>query len=79
MTAQARFDLRMSPGDKDRIARAARLRKVSMASFVRQAALREAEATMVAARKAGAVAHRLRGRATTSLSTEEIMQLTRGA
>ncbi len=119
MTTTARLDLRMNAQDKDKIARAANLRGVPVATFVRSAALREAEAVtadtntvalsptetkrLLAAldksfkpsarlrhaldhgrnvtldRSAMTLAHRLRGRATARLSTDEIMQLTRGA
>jgi uncharacterized protein (DUF1778 family) len=47
MTA-ARLDLRLSPTDKDRIARAADLRGVPVSAFVRNAVLREAENVMAA-------------------------------
>lgn len=79
MTATARLDLRMNAGDKDKIARAARRRGVSMATFVRLAALREADAVTAASVRGIAPPHALRGRATAGLSTEEIMRLTRGA
>jgi len=42
MTATARLDLRLPEHDKDRIAHAADLRGVPLATFVRDAALREA-------------------------------------
>lgn len=48
MTAAARLDLRLSPTDKDRIARAADLRGVPLSAFVRDAVLREAESVMAA-------------------------------
>ena len=49
-TAAARLDMRLSPADKARIARAANLLGVTISSFVRDAALREAErSAMVAA------------------------------
>src|SRR5690348_14760642 len=44
MTATARLDLRLDAHDKDKIAHAADLRGVPLATFVRQAALREAAA-----------------------------------
>lgn len=46
MTAAARLDLRLNPGDKARIARAADLRGVPVSAFVRDAVLREAENVM---------------------------------
>lgn len=121
MTATARLDLRLDAEDKDKIAHAADLRGLPLATFVRQAALREAAAVAaetgavtlsaaearrllaaldkpfkpnkrlqraldqvqgtVHANKAATpdVAARLRGRATSRLSTDQIMQLTRGA
>lgn len=79
MTATARLDLRMDAKDKDKIARAAHLRGVPVATFVRLAALREAETVAVETNKVPALAHQLRGRATAHLSTDEIMHLTRGA
>ena len=48
-TSDARLDLRMSAADKERIVRAASLRGVSIAAFVREAALRESESVMNAA------------------------------
>ncbi len=48
-TSDARLDLRMSAADKDRIVRAASLRGVPIAAFVREAALRESESVMNAA------------------------------
>lgn len=42
MTAAARLDLRLDSHEKDRIAHAADLRGVPLATFVRDAALREA-------------------------------------
>jgi uncharacterized protein (DUF1778 family) len=119
MTATARLDLRLDAQDKDKIAYAAHLRGVPVATFVRLAALREAETVtaetdtialssaetkrLLAAldqpftpsarlqhaldqgrkvaldRGTTTLANRLRGRATSRLSTDEIMQLTRGA
>lgn len=82
MTATAdRLDLRLSAKDKDRIRRAADLHGVPLAAFVREAALREAEAIIAHPPKARAasLSARLRGRATARLSTDEIMRLTRGA
>jgi len=76
-----RLDLRLSAEDKARIRRAAALQGIAVAAFVREAALREAEATITHSAKArtGSLAARLRGRATARMSTDEIMQLTRGA
>ena len=75
----ARLDLRLSSEDKDRIHRAAANRGLPVSAFVREAVLREADATLGQPRPAGSLAARLRGRADTDLSTDEIMQLTRGA
>jgi uncharacterized protein (DUF1778 family) len=47
-TATARLDLRLESHDKDRITRAAALRGVPVSSFVRDAALREANAALAA-------------------------------
>jgi hypothetical protein len=82
MTVAAdRLDLRLSPQDKDRIRRAAGIAGVPVAAFVREAALREAE-TVIAhppkSSRGSGIAARLRGRATSRMSTDEIMQLTRG-
>jgi uncharacterized protein (DUF1778 family) len=76
-----RLDLRLSTPDKDRLRRAAALAGVSVAAFVREAAVREAEAVLAnpPRARAGSLAARLRGRATARLSTDEIMRLTRGA
>lgn len=82
MTATAdRLDLRLSADDKNRIRRAAALNGVPVAAFVREAALREAETVVAHPPKArrASVAARLRGRAGVRMSTDEIMQLTRGA
>lgn len=82
MTATAdRLDLRLKSGDKNRLRRAAALKGVPVATFVREAALHEAESVIAHANVAhrGSLAARLRGRATARLSTDEIMQLTRGA
>lgn len=84
MVSNARLDLRMDAEDKEKITHAASLRGMPVATFVRLAALREADAVMSAgAPLAGGTEHslaaRLRGRATARLSTEEIMRLTRGA
>lgn len=43
MTAAARLDLRLDSREKDRIAHAANLRGVPLATFIRDAALHEAE------------------------------------
>ena len=74
-----RLDLRLSTTDKDRLRRAAALAGVSVAAFVREAAVREADAVLAHPEqaRAGSVAARLRGRATARLSTDEIMRLTR--
>lgn len=74
-----RLDLRLSITDKARLRRAAALAGVSVAAFVREAAVREADAVLAHAAQAGAgsLSERLRGRATTRLSTDEIMRLTR--
>lgn len=81
MTAAAeRLDLRLDARDKNRIRRAAALRGVPLAAFVRDAALREAE-TVIAhppAARTGSLSARLRGRATGRMSTDEIMRHTRG-
>lgn len=82
MTKNAdRLDLRLSVEDKNRLRRAAELHGLPVATFVREAALREAETTIAHPPKArlGSLAGRLRGRATTRLCTDEIMKLTRGA
>jgi len=47
-TATARLDLRLEARDKDRIAKAAALRGMPVSSFVRDAVLREADATISA-------------------------------
>ena len=47
-TAAARLDLRLSARDKERIARAAALRSLTVAAFVRDAVLREADAVIEA-------------------------------
>ena len=78
MTVAARLDLRLSPADKARIPRAADLCGVPVSAVVRDAVLREAENAIARPRR-GSLAAQLRGRATTGMSTEEIMQLTRGA
>jgi uncharacterized protein (DUF1778 family) len=80
-TTADRLDLRLSAEDKNRIRRAADLHGVPLAAFVREAALREADAVIAHPPKArpGSLSARLRGRATARLSTGEIMKLTRGA
>ena len=129
----ARLDLRLNPADKARIVRAAVLRGMPVSAFVRDAVLREADATIGAesiitlspaesrrllaaldkpfklnarlkkamerglaiaivvdepprgeiARptqaRSASLAASLRGRATARMSTDQIMQLTRGA
>lgn len=79
-TPTARLDLRLNAYDKERIARAAALRGLALSAFVRDAVLREADLTITRAPRggAGSLAARLRGRATTRMSTDEIMQLMRG-
>jgi uncharacterized protein (DUF1778 family) len=74
-----RLDLRLSTTDKDRLRRAAALAGVSVAAFVREAAVREADAVLASPPQARSaeLAVRLRGRATARLSTDEIMRLTR--
>lgn len=47
-TAAARLDLRLEPRDKERITKAAALRGLPVSSFVRDAVLREADATIAA-------------------------------
>ncbi len=82
MTATSdRLDLRLSSEDKNQLRRAAELHGLPVATFVREAALREAEITIAHPpnAKRGSLARRLRGRATARLGTDEIMQLTRGA
>lgn len=81
MTHAARLEVRLDDRDKERIARAAALRGVPVAAFVREAVLREAENTIAHPPRhpRGSLAGRLRGRATASMSTDEIMQLTRSA
>lgn len=79
-TTADRLDLRLSVEDKNRLRRAAKLHGLPVATFVREAALREAETTIAQPSKArrSSLAARLRGRATARLGTDEIMQLTRG-
>ena len=79
-TTTDRLDLRLSTDDKNRLRRAAKLHGLPVATFVREAALREAEAIIARPPKTrvGGLAARMRGRATARLSTEEIMKLTRG-
>lgn len=48
MTVAARLDLRLNEKDKSRIARAASLRGLPVATFVRDAVLREADNVMAA-------------------------------
>lgn len=79
-SAAERLDLRLSADDKDRIRRAAALHGVPVAAFVRNAALREADAAMTHPPKSrrGSLSARMRGRASARMSTDQIMQLTRG-
>src|SRR5690606_8803956 len=82
MNASAdRLDLRLSVEDKNRLRQAAELHGLPLATFVREAALREAETTIAHPPKArrGSLSSRLRGRATARLSTDQIMQHTRCA
>lgn len=82
MTATAdRLDLRLSSEDKNRLRRAATLQGLPLATFVREAALREAAGTIAKPPKArrDSLSARMRGRATARMSTDEILQLTRGA
>jgi len=60
---------------------AAELKGMPVAAFVREAALHEAKTTIAKPPKKqrSRLSSRLRGRATVRLSTDEIMQLTRGA
>lgn len=81
MTAIAdRLDLRLSVEDKNRLRRAAKLHGLPVATFVREAALREADSVIAhpPTREAGNLSSRLRGRAGRQLSTDEILRLTRG-
>lgn len=78
-TATDRLDLRLSADDKSRLRQAATFSGVSVAAFVRDAALREADEIIAhPAARHDSLAARLRGRARTLLSTDEIMRLTRG-
>lgn len=80
MNVAARLDLRLNPKDKARIERAADLRGMPVSAFVRDAVLRETENVMASpSRRSSSPAARLRGRATTRMSTDQIMRLTRGA
>ena len=81
MTATAdRLDLRLSAEDKNRLRRAAALHGMPVATFVREAALREAETVIAGPAKArrGSLAARMRGRATVRMTTDDIMKHTRG-
>lgn len=79
-TATDRLDLRLSADDKSRLRRAATLNGVSVAAFVRDAALREADAVIAQPPAThGSLAARMRGRLRAPLSTDEIMRLTRDA
>lgn len=77
----ARLELRLGSAEKERITRAAALRGQPVSAFVRDAVLREADAAIAQPSKSkkSSLAAKLRGRATASLSTDEIMRLTRGA
>ena len=74
-----RLELSLSVDDMSRLRHAAQLHGLPVADFVREAALREAEAAIAdfPMRRRGSLAARLRGRATAGLSTHEIMHLTR--
>ena len=76
-----RLDLRLRAEDKNRIRQAAALHGMPVAAFVREAALREADAVMAHPPKERprGLAARLRGRATAGMTTDEIMRLTRDA
>lgn len=80
-TTPDRLDLRLSVEDKNRLRRAAELHGLPVATFVREAALREADTAIAHPPKArrGSLSARMRGRATARLSTDQIMQHTRGA
>ena len=76
-----RLDLRLSAEDKGRLRRAAELHGIPVATFVREAALREADTTIAhpPGTRRSSLSARLRGRATARLSSEQIMKLTRDA
>jgi len=80
-TNAERLDLRLSVEDKKRLRRAAALKRMPLAAFVREAALHEADTTLTHPPRArrGSLSARLRGRATAGLGTDEIMRLTRRA
>ena len=78
MPSAARLDLRLDPGDKQRIAEAAARRGMPVSVFVRDAVLRETKATLARPVAMGSVAARLCGKATAGMSTEDILALTRG-
>ncbi len=75
-----RLGLRQSLSEKERVRSAAALCGASVASFVRRAAIREADAVLArpTIENAGNVAARLRGRATVTCNTDEVLRLTRG-
>jgi len=79
MTVPSRLDLRLEAHDKDCMVRAAKLSGVSLSTFVRNAAVHAASDVIAAEPTRGSLAARLRGRASRRMSTDEIMQLTRGA
>ncbi|MEQ9010086.1 DUF1778 domain-containing protein [Algiphilus sp.] len=74
-----RFELRIGVAEKRKITEAARKRGMSVAAFVRIAALQEA--TRVpddsSALLLGGITERMRGKATAGFTTEEILALTR--
>lgn len=81
MTAVAdRLDLRLSAEDEARIRHAVALHGMPVGAFVREAALREADAVIAhpLTARPGSLSARLRGRAA-RLGTDEIMRLTRDA
>ena len=77
---RSRLGFTMSASEMDRVRRAAARCGVSVAVFVRRAALREADVVMAHPPRAttGGVAARLRGRVAVGLSSDEMMRLTRG-
>jgi hypothetical protein len=77
---QSRLGVTVSASEANRIRRAAALRGVSVAVFVRRAAVREADVVLAhpSTGSVGGVAARLRGRATVDLSADGIMRMTRG-
>lgn len=74
-----RLDLRIGVAEKQRISEAAKEQGMTVAAFVRSAALREASKVSVEAdaHQARGIAERMRGKATAGLTTEEILAFTR--